>query len=220
MNKIEGNVIIKNNLMNDVKLIIDGENLDEIINGYTNEPLHLGLISAWAGLDDFYESDYIWRHINRRDNVNLPILVCPDDADLSCIVIIVDINYFDEKIVWNRVGILIHNNSKAENIKWQKSGIRNFTKWSSEEWDLYGEILNTLDIWDSSWDKWISDNWEIEATKRLDNYSHNYFNNDMNIKWVKNIPKFEFDRNEYDSCIEIFRDECVEFYKRYHKRMN
>lgn len=73
---------------------------------------YLGLIPAWL---DYYdgsyapsirEKEYVWEQTQLCcDTRVLPVLLCPDDFDFSCTVVIVEVTDKGEFVHWNRFGI-------------------------------------------------------------------------------------------------------------------
>lgn len=134
--------------------------------------------------------------------VSLPVLICPDDMDFSCTVIVAKVIYTEDEVIWDRIGIV--NRSNWNITEWRKSGIRNIGSWSVDDWNMYGDRFNLHDLWDSQWEGWISNNWKEEETRRLCDYVHQYFNKEENVDWFHNIPKLVFGKEEYQKCIEKF----------------
>lgn len=92
-----------------------------------NPSTELNLISAHEGLYDDQEFELIWDRIfsiapNWRCIV--PLLVCPDDVDLSCTVIVAEQFSSETSITWERFGLLMDSvNSENPTIDWYQ-GIR------------------------------------------------------------------------------------------------
>ncbi|MDR2869061.1 MAG: hypothetical protein LBV04_01275, partial [Deferribacteraceae bacterium] len=93
-----------------LSLYINGRRLDEILSQVHEN--YLGLIPSWL---DYYDEDfagqqekqYIWQQTKLSDKpVVLPILLCPDDFDFSCTVIVVEVCWSGDTVVtWSRFGI-------------------------------------------------------------------------------------------------------------------
>ena len=61
-----------------------------------------GLLPAWTGeLVWKAENRFIWELVDSSEDLNVPVLVCEDDCDLSCIVIMAKIRKRSEE---RRVG--------------------------------------------------------------------------------------------------------------------
>lgn len=87
---------------------IDGywfdEKLDEI---YPNR-MYKGLIPTLLfAMEVDKEKEVVWSRIEPNENSReiCPILMCPDDCDFSCTLIVVEIENLIDKIRWNRIGI-------------------------------------------------------------------------------------------------------------------
>lgn len=67
----------------------------------------LRLLPAWSGeLEWAAENRFIWEMSDRPEALNVPILFCEDDCDLSCIVILARIRKTEDFIFW------------SENVNW------------------------------------------------------------------------------------------------------
>lgn len=194
--------------------VIDGKAityyLDEWIRTYNVEILKnmgsmLGLLPAWGGkLEWQWENDFIWELIDSMEELNVPLLVCEDDCDLSCIVIMVHIRKTIDKVLWERIGSLDH--SKENRIQMQKSGILCLEAYTEEDWEKYGDGDNiATEKYDSReyWE-WVSNNCYEEHIRRLRNYMKPYMQQEENIEWFENV-NWEFDVKEYECMVEKFR---------------
>ena len=85
------------------------------------------------------EIRFIWNLINRGDPVVLPILVCEDDLDLSCIVIVVFVRKEADVVYWDRIGFI----SREEWELQQElcSGILHLESYTGEDWTKYGDNI-------------------------------------------------------------------------------
>jgi hypothetical protein len=88
-------------------ITLDGNPLDEIIYAATQDDLNLGLISA---LDRCFsnpaDSELAWNRILPQDGQTsvAPILVCPDDLDFHCTVVVALVTATPETIQWSKLG--------------------------------------------------------------------------------------------------------------------
>lgn len=101
-----------------------------------------GLWSAWSKELDFKgDVRFVWELI-RRGNTILPILLCPDDLDFSCLVIVVEVNKTKDFVYWNKIGYVLHENEDFEKEK--KSGILHTDSYSDEEavWQEFGKYIS------------------------------------------------------------------------------
>lgn len=107
---------------------IDGMPLDYILNEIYSDDLFLGLIPPivdWMSFDE--ESKLVENSFDAADEVKIiPILMCPDDCDLSCTLIVAEVETTLDHVRWNRIGIdrnnpndLINQNTFLETgVKW------------------------------------------------------------------------------------------------------
>lgn len=94
-----------------LSIYIDDKRLDELLAEKVQEE-YLGLIPSWL---NFYDNDnpasikekrYVWQQTQLFDKpVVLPILLCPDDFDFSCTVIVVEVVCVEDKVIWRKFGI-------------------------------------------------------------------------------------------------------------------
>lgn len=94
-----------------LSIYVNQKRLDEYLAERISKE-YLGLIPAWLDYyDDSYapsirEKEYVWEQIQLcYDTRVLPVLLCPDDFDFSCTVVIVEVIDKGEFVHWNRFGI-------------------------------------------------------------------------------------------------------------------
>ncbi|WP_410511541.1 hypothetical protein PaeBR_15855 [Paenibacillus sp. BR2-3] len=106
-------------------IVIDGIAFDVRLNEFYPNNHYLGLIPVmidWLSSEEerkLAQSRY-------RSTMNpeiLPILMCPDDCDLYCTVIVAEVMIKDEEIIWNRIGLdtsQLSNNIEdlGEEVQW------------------------------------------------------------------------------------------------------
>lgn len=108
MNQLD--VKIKQSTYTDVDhpcIFIDGVELDIWLDQLYPNHYYLGLIPC---ITDWMDTEaeqqlVIQRYIDKQDIVILPILMCPDDCDLWCTVIVAEVIQKQNKIWWNRIGV-------------------------------------------------------------------------------------------------------------------
>ncbi|MBD2847688.1 hypothetical protein IDH44_21055 [Paenibacillus sp. IB182496] len=87
-------------------IVLDGVPLDAYLHHLYPNNLYLGLvptISEWLGSRE--EAKLILsRFYSEENKIALPILMCPDDCDLLCTVIIAEVTKTDSEVIWSRVG--------------------------------------------------------------------------------------------------------------------
>ncbi len=195
----------------ELSVFIDGFSLDIFLYKKTGENALKDLWPAWLLLGNDPEGKYLWSLLDGKSECNIPILLCPDDIDFSCMAVVAQTRYEPEFVIWERIGIV--DQSQFNVKEWRESGIQNINKWSDDDWSLYGETLAHLDTNDELWQTWWSEHWPDEASRRVWNYYHPFFNNNNNIKWLP-CERFIFRNSDYDACIEKFRTHMIAEIKR------
>lgn len=92
---------------------VDGNPLDRILHELYPTKNLIGLVPTLLDwLDDPKERALVWRRIKSKERQVVPILMCPDDVDLWCTIINVEIEKTAKTVKWNRIGL---DNSSFEN---------------------------------------------------------------------------------------------------------
>jgi hypothetical protein len=138
MNKIEG-LLDKSDYAGYWDFInyrIDGYWLDEKLDLYYPDRMFKGLIPTlvyWMERAD--EKELVWKRILPPENETAicPILMCPDDNDFSCSLIVAEIRNCGELVQWKKLGLDRTNEWEAEKVgtkvEWlDKMPELNFTK--------------------------------------------------------------------------------------------
>ena len=88
-------------------ILIDGVRFDNLLNDLYKDGHFLGLIpmmTDWINLRD--EAAFVLRRFeSSQKKIILPILMCPDDCDLSCTIVVTEVIIGEDEVVWNRIGI-------------------------------------------------------------------------------------------------------------------
>lgn len=121
MNKIEG-ILDKSDYegyWDFINYRIDGHWLDEKLDELYPDNMFKGLIPTlvyWIERED--EKKIVWKRIlpNENETTICPILMCPDDNDFSCILIVAEIKNCGNLIQWKRIGIDKTNEWEAEKV--------------------------------------------------------------------------------------------------------
>ncbi len=105
-------------------ITVNGRGLDQIINDYYPYQNYLGLVPTLLDwLENEEERKIVWGRIEKQEEV-VPLLMCPDDCDLRCSVIVVDSFLIDDKVTWKRIGVDCTNNQGftpdkiGQNVLW------------------------------------------------------------------------------------------------------
>ncbi len=105
------------------QLAIDGEILENILDrNYPGQNL-LGLVPTLLNwLENKDERKCVWERIipNENEKVLSPILMCNDDLDLWCAVIVAESTCFGAEIIWNRIGVSrgFDDATEREEVNW------------------------------------------------------------------------------------------------------
>lgn len=163
-----------------------------------------GLLPAWTG-ELVWKADnrFIWEMIDSPETLNVPILVCEDDCDLSCIVILVRIRKTENLVIWEKLGRLTHENEDFNLEK--RSGILCLEAYTDEDWEQYGDNIACEPCDSAEYRQWISSHWDEELIRRRRNYTKPYMQNEAHIQWIAE-PGWCFERAAYDRMVEAFRD--------------
>ncbi|WP_298516837.1 hypothetical protein [uncultured Kordia sp.] len=85
---------------------VDGKPLDKILHELYPEKNIIGLVPTLLDwLQDSKERKLVWERIRSKQKQVVPILMCPDDVDLWCIVINVEVEKTQQTVRWLRIGI-------------------------------------------------------------------------------------------------------------------
>lgn len=163
----------------------------------------LGLLPAWSGkLIWQWENDFIWEMVNSLEELNVPILVCEDDCDLSCIVIVAHIHKDKNTVYWDKIGLLNHSNINRK--EYEQSGILCLEAYTEEDWIRYGDNIAQETYGSSEYWKWVSENCYEENIRKLRNYLKPYLQKDQNIEWIWN-PEWQFQKELYEVIIQYYQ---------------
>lgn len=177
---------------NTLALCIDGIPLCAYITAKTQEDYN-NLSLAWLSLYDALSEHYINTLIVHEVAGNVPILVCPDDLDLVCTVVVAKIRYQTGQVYWDKIGLVQSHELRALSL--QESKLKSLSHWS-ECYEL-AKLTECDQIWQY---------WQVKCKSEEDSYSiwsglHLALNNDENIKWF-NISPLVFDKNNYQQCVQ------------------
>ena len=91
-----------------LKIKIDGEWVDKKLNNLYPNNFIDGTISTLSyRLESDKEEKIVWERFLPAENTSViaPILMCPDDCDFECTLIVAEIENSENKIRWKRIGI-------------------------------------------------------------------------------------------------------------------
>lgn len=193
--------------------VIDHHAIVEYLNDYIKDGLcpqleifnnMSGLLPAWSGkLISQIDNKFIWELIDSHEELNVPILVCEDDCDFNCIVIVVHIRKTNQYVYWDKIGLLNqeHRDFHQETL----SGILYLESYTDEDWLKYGDNIALENIDSQKFKDWISQNWNEEYIRRLRNYLKPYMQNNDNIIWIKDTH-WKFPSKDYQNMVEAYRN--------------
>lgn len=109
-------------------LTIDGVPLDQWIGRRANEPEVPDLVPAQGWLTDEADLALAWRRIESSQescSTIVPLLICPDDADLNCSVLVAEQECTGDHIVWHRFGFAfdLPGDQVGATVKWFGQGV-------------------------------------------------------------------------------------------------
>lgn len=129
-------------------LVIDGLPLDFIIagedeNGEVNSVELVPTLLSW--LKDPTERAFTWERIlpAAGKKTIAPVLMCPDDCDLICTVIVAEVENKGQTVTWNKIGIDVGRTpgtpeTIGKEVEWLDVPTYTFTS------DNYTSVLNTF----------------------------------------------------------------------------
>lgn len=89
-------------------VFVDDVSLDKWLANKLDDKSYLGLIPTWLGwLINPKEQEYVWTttKLCEAKTTIVPMLICPDDLDFSCTVVVCEVKYTDISVQWARMGI-------------------------------------------------------------------------------------------------------------------
>ncbi|WP_196889817.1 hypothetical protein [Aureivirga sp. CE67] len=106
------------------ELEVDGKLLEDFINEQ-NPEIKKGLVPTLLNwLSDESERKVVWKRVLPKigEKEKLPILMCSEDIDFWCTLIIVEVETDENYIYWNRFGLEDSDTTNpeeiAENVNW------------------------------------------------------------------------------------------------------
>ncbi|HEY9839260.1 MAG: hypothetical protein ACAI44_27895 [Candidatus Sericytochromatia bacterium] len=129
-------------------LAIDGLSLDLWLAQHLSDSSIEGLVPAQKWLEGEYELDLAWRRISPAEpglSTIVPLLVCPDDQDLACSVIVAEQETTESTVIWRRFGYALDQDGDqvGARVRWfDKAGLTGFDK---------AEFLAALDQLRQAW---------------------------------------------------------------------
>lgn len=126
---------------------IDGFWLDEKLEEIYPGKNYKGLVPTLREMNFPEEQSIVWERILPEEGVKTicPILMCPDDCDFSCTIIVAEIENWGDVVLWNRIGLNVPVSTTSETV-----GIKVewFTKIGGLEFEReeYNKMVETFRI--------------------------------------------------------------------------
>ena len=143
---------------------------------------------------------FVWKVVE-LDKAVLPLLLCPDDVDFTCIVVVAEVEKTEDFVYWNRVGFVLHDREDIAEEK--KNGILNWETYSDKDWEIYGDNIAWEEVNSPVWCQWISENWAEELYRRRMNYTLPFYQTEGNVFWMKET-NWAFDRGKYENMVQEY----------------
>lgn len=130
MRNLDINIAVNKFNYNDYyEILVDGISLEDLILENTEIGIEKGLVSTFLNwLDNPRERKIVWERAlpNLNSTTFLPILMCGDDLDFNCTIIITECESDTEHVYWKRFGLDVGGNenmpeSIGENVQWFKN---------------------------------------------------------------------------------------------------
>lgn len=124
-------------------IFVNGASLDELLERELGDENLGGLVPSITWLwDEEEKSIAIERFSDETIGcIVVPILVCPDDADFSCSVLMVEVEQTESSVLWNRFGFdKSSTNQIGTTISWYKSD-KNYEFSKSEYTKFKNELI-------------------------------------------------------------------------------
>ena len=220
MNRIVMQKVRKNDNWTDFEWFIDDVRLSEYLKQRkvkelpaNTEPFD-NLCPAWTkGLDYFGDVRFTWELLTYEEAV-LPIYLCPDDLDYSCIVIVVEVKKTKDFVYWERFGLV--NCQSYDFSEEALCGILYLEGYTDKDWERYGDNIAISEVNSEEWCQWISENWDEELFRRRMNYTRSAYQKEENIIWFAEVD-WCFERNVYEDMVQCYwEQETLEEVQSYH----
>jgi hypothetical protein len=219
MNKIQG-ILDKSDYEGHydyINFLIDGFWLDEKLDELYPGNMYKGLIptlSYWMNRED--ERDLVWKRIipNENEVAICPILMCPDDLDFSCAIIVAEIQNCGTFVQWKRLGINETTDWEAEKVGSKVRWFDNFPELNFEKVD-YDKMVEDFKR-QYNLEKIRIDNDSSELTGKDFEFlivgdidvSSNYDNvmTPNTFEWIKTVkngwPYYQISQDEFSYSVE------------------
>lgn len=118
-------------------IFVNSSSLDELLENYFENDWLVGLVPSVTWLWNEEEKFIAIERLKNKiiGSTIVPLLVCPDDCDFACSVLIVEVENKEESVMWNRFGFdRSHNGVVGTTVEWFEKELRfEFAKSSYEQ---------------------------------------------------------------------------------------
>lgn len=180
---------------------VDEKPLDKILHELYPDKNLIGLVPTLLDwLEDPKERKLVWNRFKSKQRQIVPILMCPDDIDLWCTVINVEIEKTENSVKWLRVGLDSGGsddmpNSIGTNVEWfDKIEPMEFDKIEYEKFSSDFKIEIDKDEIKGLISSWIN---RIEDKEQIPQYIKAF--NFGIVETEKDYQTYLVGTNEYDS---------------------
>ena len=135
----------------------------------------------------------------------VPVLVCPDDPELDCLVLVAYIRKDTDFIYWDRIGRVILPNRDEASKEWLLSGYKCKDLFSEEKCQVFGPETPVDIMEDEEADDWIYSHGREEFCRRYTNFFRKYYRQPNSIKWLSDV-NWRFERKQYENCISYLKN--------------
>ncbi|MGC6768265.1 hypothetical protein [Enterococcus sp. LJL51] len=187
-------------------LRINEQLLPKLLYNLTKDEVITQLSFVWdQKLYSLQETNYIQKQLRNKADGNIPLLLCPDDWDFSCTIVVVKVKHYADHTCWEKIGYVSRENYSFE--KMMRSGYMDYSTWTAGDFENYSEDYFFKSAPDIKWDTLWSQVWPEEERRRIWNYLHPFFNDDHNISWLTDL-NWTFERSLYDHFIHQVTTLC------------
>ena len=109
-------------------LAIDGVSLDVWLSSKTSQPEILNLVPAQGWLYEDEDLEIAWRRLSpnvEECSTIVPLLICPDDMDFWCTVVVAEQEVNVDTVIWQRFGFTCDRpgDQVGVSVKWFENNV-------------------------------------------------------------------------------------------------
>lgn len=104
-------------------LAIDGVSFDVWLSSQLNYPDLRDLVPAQGWLLEDQDLEIAWRRLTSQEtnfSTVVPLLICPDDLDFDCTVVVAEQEITVDEVIWKRFGLSVESwgEQVGSSVKW------------------------------------------------------------------------------------------------------